>query len=75
MSGKEYTEQALRIGHSFEELVQSTKSQWTDEQARNFEFSHVANTRKALYEIQFPIESIIDLLDRKLEEIKRIANG
>lgn len=75
MSGKEYSEQALRIGRFLDELVQSSKSQWTDEQARSFELSHVANTRKALYEVQLPIESIIDLLDRKLEEIKRIVNG
>lgn len=75
MPGKDYSEQAYAISQQFEDLANSTKESWQDEQATRFGYDHIEPISKALREIQLPIESIVDTLDSKLNEIRSIANG
>ncbi len=74
MAGKDYSDEAYHIARQFDELVSSTDGYWQDEQATKFGYDHVEPIRKALSDIQLPIESIIDVLDTKLNEIRNIAN-
>lgn len=75
MAGKDYSEQAYHICKQFEDLTTSSKDSWQDEQATRFGYDYVEPIRKALSDMQLPIESIVDLVDTKLNEIKSIANG
>ncbi len=75
MAGKDYSEQAYHISKQFEDLTTSSKDSWQDEQATRFSYDYVEPIRKALSDMQLPIESIVDLVDTKLNEIKSIANG
>lgn len=75
MAGKDYSEEAYHIGRQFDDLAASSHDSWQDEQADKFGYDHIEPIRKALIDIQLPIESIIDLVDTKLNEIQSIANG
>ncbi len=75
MAGKDYSEQAYHICKQFEDLITSSKDSWQDEQATRFGYDYVEPIRKALSDMQLPIESTVDLVDTKLNEIKSIANG
>lgn len=74
MAGKNYSEEAYQIRRQFDELASSNQEQWQDEQARKFRYEHIDRMSKALYDIELPIESIVDLVDKKLNEIRSIAN-
>ncbi|MGN0224738.1 MAG: hypothetical protein ACI4A7_01460 [Prevotella sp.] len=74
MAGKNYSEEAYQIRRQFDELVSSMQEQWKDEQARKFGYEHIEQIRRALYDIELPIESIVDFVDKKLDEIRYIAN-
>ena len=74
MAGKDYSEQAYHISKQFEDLTTSSKDSWRDEQATRFGYEYVEPISKALREMQLPIESIVDLVDTKLHEIRNIAN-
>ncbi len=75
MAGKEYSDKAYQIRRQFEDLTTASKDNWQDEQAVRFGYDHAEPIRKALSDIEVPIESIIDLVNSKLSEIQRIANG
>lgn len=75
MAGKDFSDEAYHISRQFEDLIASSKKEWQDEQAGKFGYDYVEPIRKALSDIQLPIESIIDLVDSKLNEIQNIANG
>lgn len=75
MPGKDYSDQAYHISKQFEDLTASSKNSWQDEQATRFGYDHVEPISKALREMQLPIEHIVDLVDTKLKEIQRYANG
>lgn len=74
MAGKNYSEEAYQIRRQFDELASSTQEQWQDEQARKFRYEHIDRMSNALSDIQLPIEYIVDLVDKKLNEIRSIAN-
>ena len=75
MAGKDFSEQAYQISLQFDDMMSSAEKDWQDEQARRFRYGHVEQIRKALTEIQLPVEHIIDLVDKKLNEIQNAANG
>lgn len=75
MAGKDYSEEAYQISKQFDEIASSTDKDWQDEQARRFGYEHIVPIRDALSGIQLPIESIVDLVEKKLNEIRSIANG
>lgn len=75
MAGKDYSEQAYHISRQFEDLTTASKNSWKDKQAVSFGYDYVDPICKALSDMQLPIESIVDLVDTKLDEIKAIANG
>lgn len=75
MAGKDYSDQAYHISRQFEDLTMSSKNSWQDEQATKFGYDYVEPIMKALSDIQLPIETIVDLVDSKLNEIQNIANG
>ncbi len=75
MAGKDFSEQAYHIGKQFEDLIASSRDSWQDDQATSFVYDYVEPIRKALSDMQLPIESIIDLMDSKLNEIQSMANG
>lgn len=75
MAGKDYSDEAYQIYRQFEDLIVSSKNEWQDEQAVKFGYDYVEPIQKALSDIQLPVESIIDLVDSKLNEIQSIANG
>ncbi|MDE6278277.1 MAG: hypothetical protein K2M06_09260 [Muribaculaceae bacterium] len=75
MPGKDYSEQAYHISMQLDDLVKASKENWQDEQAKRFGYNHIEPISTALREIQLPIEKIIDLVDTKLHEIQKIANG
>lgn len=75
MAGKNFSEQAYHISKQLEDLIASSKDSWQDEQSTRFGYDYVEPIRKALSDMQLPIESIIDLIDSKLHEIQSIVNG
>lgn len=74
MAGKEYSEEAYHIRMQFDELTSSIKQDWRDGQSTKFAYDHVVPMQKALSDIQSPIESVVDILNTKLNEIRNIAN-
>ena len=66
MAGKDFSDEAYHISRQFEDLIVSSKGHWQDEQADKFGYDYAEPIRKALSDIQLPIESIIDLVDSKL---------
>lgn len=75
MPGKDYSQQAYNIRKQFEDLITSSKDSWQDEQATRFGYDHAEPIRKALSDMELPIESIVDLVESKLREIQSYANG
>lgn len=75
MAGNDFSEHAYHISRQLEDLIASSKDSWQDEQATRFGYDYVEPIRKALSDMQLPIESIIDLMDSKLNEIQSITNG
>lgn len=75
MPGKDYSEQAYQIRKQFEDLINSSKDTWKDEQAARFGYDHAEPIQKALTDMELPIENIVDLVETKLKEIQSYANG
>ena len=74
MAGKDYSQQANLLCKQFEDLANSSKKDWQDDQAKRFEYDHVEPVRKALSDMQISIEQVVDVLDTKLNEIRGIAS-
>lgn len=74
MNGKDYSEEAYHIALRFDDLMASVEKEWRDDQAKRFDYDHAEPIRKALSDIRLPIESIVDLVESKLDEIRSIAN-
>lgn len=72
MSGSDYSREAYQISQQFDSVLSSVKEHWQDEQSTRFNYEHCETIRKALYDIQSSIESIVDFADSKLEEIINI---
>lgn len=75
MAGKEYSQKAHGIALAFDSLVDTEESRWRDAQASAFRYEHVQKIRQALIDIETPVESIVDLVDLKLKEIRKFANS
>lgn len=75
MPGKDYSEQAYHIRKQFEDLINSSKDTWQDEQATRFAYDHAEPIRKALSDMELPIETVVDIVETKLKEIQSYVNG
>ena len=75
MPGKEYSQQAYQIRQQFEQLAISTDKEWQDEQASRFRYAYIDKVKQSLINIENPIERVVDILEVKLSEIQKIANG
>lgn len=75
MAGKEFSDEAYEISRHFDGLVESAYQEWQDDQAKKFVYDHIEPMRKALSDMQLPVEAIVDFLDSRLKEMRGIAGG